>query len=212
MWLASTEAVPRRSSLDVAERSETCLRKVSKLRGVTTLDDHGRIDPPDDANEAGTLLAFLDFQRETFAWKTSGLDAAGLGITIGASSMTLGGMMKHLALVEDGWLSERLMGAEPVPPWDHVDWESDPNWEWHSAANDAPEVLRAVWQEAVERSRASVTAFLLDNDLAQPARRATSGGRSPSARWILCHMIEEYARHNGHADLIREAIDGETGE
>ncbi len=179
---------------------------------MTTFDDHGRTDPPDDANEAATLLGFLDFQRETFAWKTAGLDAAGLGLTIAASTMTLGGMMKHLAYVEDIWLSVRLVGMDTPAPWDHVDWGSDPDWEWHSAANDAPETLRALWEESVERSRASVTTFLLDSDLGQPARRAAKDGRSPSARWILCHMIEEYARHNGHADLLREVIDGQTGE
>jgi hypothetical protein len=185
-------------------------RALSKLRIMTTLDDHGRVDPPDSADEAATLLGFLDYQRATFGWKTSGLNAAELSVTIAASNMTLGGMMKHLALDEDSWLSERLMGKESSPPWAHVDWGSDPDWEWHSAANDSPEMLRTLWEESVGRSQASVAEFLLDGDLGQLARR--QDGRAPSARWILCHMIEEYARHNGHADLLREAIDGETGE
>jgi uncharacterized damage-inducible protein DinB len=179
---------------------------------MTIVDDHGRTDPPDAADESATLLGFLDYQRATFAWKTSGLDRAELGITIAASTMTLGGMIKHLALVEDAWLSERLMDRAPTPPWDAIDWDSDPDWEWHSSANDSPETLARLWEESVAQSRASVTAFLLESDLGQPARRALRNGRSPSARWILCHMIEEYARHNGHADLIREAIDGVTGE
>jgi Protein of unknown function (DUF664) len=125
--------------------------------------------------------------------------------------MTLGGMMKHLALDEDSWLSKVLMDKEPSPLWDQVDWENDPDWEWHSAANDSPEMLQSLWEESVERSRESVTEFLLDSYLGNVARHARNG-RAPSARWILCHMIEEYARHNGHADLLREAIDGETGE
>jgi uncharacterized damage-inducible protein DinB len=179
---------------------------------MTTFDDRGRTEPPDAADEAATLLGFLDFQRETFAWKTSGLDAAQLAVTIAASSMTLGGMINHLALVEDAWLSERLMGREPSPPWDGVDWEDDPDWEWSTAAHEPPEALRNLWAESVGRSRANVAEFLLKSDLGQLARRATGDGRSPSARWILCHMIEEYARHNGHADLLREVIDGETGE
>jgi len=179
---------------------------------MTTLDDHGRTEPPDAAGEAATLLGFLDYQRATFSWKTSGLDAAQLGVTIVASSMNLGGMIKHLALVEDAWLSERLMDRAPSPPWDLVDWERDPDWEWHSAAHDSPEALRKLWGESVERSRSNVAEFLLDGDLGQLARRGLRDGRIPSARWILCHMVEEYARHNGHADLLREAIDGETGE
>jgi hypothetical protein len=178
---------------------------------MTTLDDHGRADPPDAADETATLLGFLDYQRATFAWKTAGLRAADLGVTVASSTMTLGGMMKHLALDEDSWLSKVLMDKEPSPLWDQVDWENDPDWEWHSAANDSPEMLQSLWEESVERSRESVTEFLLDGDLGNVARHARNG-RAPSARWILCHMIEEYARHNGHADLLREAIDGETGE
>jgi uncharacterized damage-inducible protein DinB len=179
---------------------------------MTTFDDHGRSEPPDAAGEPATLLGFLDYQRATFAWKSSGLDAAQLGRTIGASTMTLGGMIKHLALVENAWLSERLMDRVTTPPWDHIDWESDPDWEWHSAVNDSPEALRTIWEESVERSRSNVAEFLLGGDLGQLARRASRDGRRPSARWILCHMVEEYARHNGHADLLREVIDGETGE
>jgi uncharacterized damage-inducible protein DinB len=179
---------------------------------MTTLDDHGRTDPPHAADEAATLLGFLDFQRATFAWKTSGLDPAQLRIRIASSTMTLGGMIKHLALVEDAWLSERLMDQTSISPWDEIDWSSDPDWEWHSAEDDSPEALTALWEESVARSRANVAEFLVDGDLGQLARRWLRDGPAPSARWILCHMIEEYARHNGHADLMREAIDGEAGE
>jgi uncharacterized damage-inducible protein DinB len=179
---------------------------------MTTFDTHGRVEPPDAADESSTLLGFLDYQRETFAWKTSGLDAAELGVTIAASTMTLGGMIKHLALVEDAWLTERLMGRDRPAPWNDVVWDADPDWEWHSAASDSPDELRSLWEDSVERSRANLAEFLLDSDLGQLAKRPSGDGRTPSARWILCHMIEEYARHNGHADLLREVIDGETGE
>jgi hypothetical protein len=179
---------------------------------MTTLDDHGREDPPEAGDEAATLLGFLEYQRATFAWKTAGVDAEGLGATLAASSMTLGGMIKHLALVEDYWFSQWLMGRDQAPPWSEGDWESDPDWEWHSAVNDSPDELRRLWEENVERSRANVAAFFEDGDLGQLARRVPEDGRVPSCRWIFCHMIEEYARHNGHADLLREAIDGETGE
>jgi uncharacterized damage-inducible protein DinB len=179
---------------------------------MTKLDEQGRPEPPETGDERATLLGFLDYQRATFAWKCSGLDAAGLNATVGASSMTLGGMVKHLALNEDAWFSERLGGRSPVAPWATVDWDADPDWEWHSAAGDRPEQLLALWQDAVSRSRGAVTEALADGGLDQRARQASPSGFAPSARWILCHMIEEYARHNGHADLIRESIDGQTGE
>jgi hypothetical protein len=99
-----------------------------------------------------------------------------------------------------------------VAPWNTVDWDADPDWEWHTAAGDPPDQLRTLWQDAVTRSRAAVTEALAGGGLDQRARQASPTGFAPSARWILCHMIEEYARHNGHADLIRESIDGQTGE
>ena len=95
---------------------------------MTVIDDHGRPEPPVAADETATLLGFLDYQRATMAWKTAGLDAAGLGTRVAASSMTLGGMLKHLANVEDYWCSRRLHGRDPAPPWDTADWDADPDW------------------------------------------------------------------------------------
>jgi len=179
---------------------------------MADVDEQGRTEPPLAADEAATVQGFLDFQRATLAWKCEGLDAAGLARTVAASSMTLGGILKHLAYVESSWCSEWLRGQEPVHPWDTVDWKADPDWEWHSAGKDAPDQLFALWQAAVDRSRSLVAEALADGDLGQPARRTWPDGRAPSLRWILCHLIEEYARHNGHADLLREAVDGRTGE
>jgi uncharacterized damage-inducible protein DinB len=179
---------------------------------MSNLDEQGRPEPPLAGDETATLLGFLDFHRATLAWKCSGLDADGLRARTAASSMTLGGMLKHLALVEDSWFSRRLHGRDPAPPWDAVDWKADPDWDWHSAAEDSPEHLQALWQEAVARSRLRVDEALADGGLERLARRAWPDGRAPSLRWILVHMIEEYARHNGHADLLRESIDGLVGE
>ena len=179
---------------------------------MTDVDEQGRPEPPFAGDESATSLGFLEFQRATLAWKTQGLDAAGLGTTVAASSMTLGGMLKHLALVEDSWFSEWLLGRDLGPPWDAVDWDADPDWDWHSAAADTPGQLLTLWQDAVARSRSAVTEALADGGMGRLARRTWPDGRSPSLRWIVCHMIEEYARHNGHADLIRESIDGQTGE
>ncbi|REF35304.1 uncharacterized protein DUF664 [Thermasporomyces composti] len=179
---------------------------------MTPVDEHGRPEPPLAADETATLLGFLDFQRATLAWKCSGLDADGFRVSVGASTMTLGGMVKHLAFVEDYWFSLRLLGRDLGPPWNTVDWQANLDWGWRLAAQDSPDALLALWQEAVTRSRSSVVKVLENGGLEQLARRPLPSGETPSLRWILCHMIEEYARHNGHADLIRESIDGLTGE
>ncbi|WP_308439391.1 mycothiol transferase [Cellulomonas pakistanensis] len=176
------------------------------------IDDEGRPEPPTAGDEVDTLLGFLEFHRATLEWKTRGLDAAGLATTVGTSTMTLGGLLKHLAYVEDDWFSRSLHGRDRAEPWASVDWAADRDWDWHSAADDAPDDLRALWLAAVERSRADLAAALAAGGPDAPARRAWPDGRAPSVRWVLTHMVEEYARHNGHADLLREAVDGQVGE
>jgi uncharacterized damage-inducible protein DinB len=175
------------------------------------IDEHGRPRPPEDARELETLLGFLDYQRATFEWKCSDLDSTGMELTVASSPMSLGGMMKHLALVEEHWFSRRLLDRDRSAPWNAVDWDADPDWDWHSAVNDTPEELRALWRRFVDQSRTNVTEALSNGDLDQFARNKLPGDQ-PNLRWIIVHMIEEYARHNGHADLLREAVDGTTGE
>jgi hypothetical protein len=179
---------------------------------MTEVGDRPRPGPPIAGDETATLLGSLERQRAILAWKCGGLDATGLTATVGASSMTLGGLLKHLALVEDEYVSVRLLGREPGPPWDRVDWDADPDWEWHSAAGDTPEQLMTLWQGAVSRSRSAVAEALAGGGLEQLARFTSSRGESPSLRRILIDLIEEYSRHVGHADLIRESVDGLTGE
>jgi uncharacterized damage-inducible protein DinB len=169
-------------------------------------------EPPVAGNEADTLVGSLERQRRTLAWKCGGLDAAGMRATVGASSVTLGGLLKHLAFVEDEYLSRRLFGRELQPSWSTVDWDSDPDWEWRTAAEDSPEQLMALWQDTVDRSRANVRQALAEGGLDQPVRLTWPDGRAPSLRRILVDLIEEYARHVGHADLIRESVDGLVGE
>jgi len=183
---------------------------------MTNIDDHGRPEPPIAANEVDTLLGYLDYQRATLEWKTRGLDAAGLRRTIASSAMTLAGLLKHMAYVEDHWFGGMLQDLPRTSPWAAVDWAATPDWEWESAVHDSPDALRAQWNVSVERSREAVRAVLgratTADSLGQLAKRSWPNGERPSLRWILVHMIEEYARHNGHADLLREAVDGETGE
>jgi uncharacterized damage-inducible protein DinB len=158
------------------------------------------------------LLGSLERQRAIIAWKCGGLDAADLSATLAPSSMTLGGLLKHLALVEDEYFTVRLLGRDRPPPWDTVDWDADPDWEWHSAASDSPEQIYTLWRDAVARSRSAVRQTLSSGGLDQLTSYTTSSGESPSLRRILIDMIEEYARHAGQADLIRESVDGLTGE
>jgi uncharacterized damage-inducible protein DinB len=139
-----------------------------------------------------------------------GLDHEQLNTTIAASDLTLAALLKHLALVEDHWFRQVLHGAEPSAPWNTADWDADPDWEIHSAANDQPADLITLYQQACARSREAVAAVASLDELSVKASRNT--GERFSLRWIMLHMIEETARHNGHADFLREAIDGMTGE
>ncbi len=171
-----------------------------------------RSDPPLVADEATMLRAWLDHHRDTLRLKTEGLDQQQLGATLPPSSLTLGGLLKHLALVEDHWFSEVLHGNDEAEVWRGVDWEADRDWEWHTAAQDSPEELFRLYDDAIAASDRKIEEALakdgLDTLSVRESRR--DEGRF-SLRWIMTHMVEEYCRHNGHADLIRESIDGATG-
>ncbi len=158
------------------------------------------------------MLGELERVRSYIVWKCGGLGAAGLNARLGPSAITLGGLLKHLAHVEDDHFARLLFNREPGPPWDSVDWDADPDWDWRSAADDLPEQLMALWEQAVERSRSIVSAALAEGGLDHVGRYVTPSGESPNLRRILLDLIEEYARHVGHADLIRESVDGLTGE
>ena len=160
-------------------------------------------------DEIGNLTRFLENHRAIFRRKAGGLNRDQLQQTLSPSDLTLGGMVKHLAFVEDWWFGRHLLGNQ-AELWARVDWAADPDWDWHSAADDDPEQLWALWEDAVARSRAAVAA---DPRPERIARKARPDGRPPvTLRWLLAHMVEEYARHNGHADLIRQSIDGQVGD
>ena len=172
-------------------------------------DEFGRPEMPLAGTEAQTLLGFLDYQRATLAWKCRGLSDAQLAARLHPTAITLGGLLKHMARVEDGWFSEVVAEGAAVEPWASMPWAE----EWTTAGADSGEDLRRLWADRVERSRAVVAAELAAGDAGLDKTHPAWGGRGhPSLRWVLVHMIEEYARHNGHADLLRESIDGETGE
>ncbi len=168
--------------------------------------------PPATPTEAESLQSVLERNRRTFAWKTSGLDEQGLRATTAASSMTIGGLVKHLALVEADWLAVKLAGQDYGPPWDGVDFDVDPDWEWRTGALDPPEATYGVWRDAVARSREIVPEVIQRRGLDGPASFTWPDGRTPTVRAVLLDMIEEYARHTGHADILREAVDGRVGE
>ena len=169
-------------------------------------------EPPLAGNDVETVLGQLERQRRTFAWKTGGLDAAGLAVKVGASSMTLGRLVKHLAMIEEDYFRCRLHGREPGPPWNAVDLENDPEWPWHSADNDAPEELYALYRNAVAQSRSLLEEALADGKGLDRPTALEFDGEAVTLRWLMANLIEEYARHVGHADLIREAVDGLVGE
>jgi hypothetical protein len=171
-----------------------------------------RIDPPLAADEATTLVAFLDFQRATLRWKCAGLTAEQLATPLPPSTITLGGLLKHLAVVEAGWLNLTFAGGVARPGWlDQVD-DEDPSWSFATAAADPPDQLLTWFEESVSVSDRVIADALGSADGLDSLSQGDEDGQRFSLRWILCHLLEEYARHNGHADLIRESIDGSTGE
>src|SRR4051812_13229886 len=190
---------------------------------MTELTGNTLQGPPVAGDETATLLGSLERQRATFAWKAGGLDAAGLRATVGVSSMTLGGLIKHLALVEDDYFSRRLHGRQLGAPWAGIDWDADPDWEWRTGAEDGPERLYALWQAAVERSRASVAEAPGPRPAAAPARARRGGGGHPGRRAggrgghshgrrpLRVAMTGGRARPPGPAALARGSAGGLSG-
>ena len=171
---------------------------------VGEIEDPRRVEPPFVLDEREMLEGWLEFHRSTLLFKCEGLDGVSLKARpIATSKLSLHGLVRHMADVERNWFTRVLMRAPDTPglfyelgvdddrelyPLDDADWESD----------------LAAWQAECETSRKNAIGLSLDHT---GLRR----GAECSLRWIYNHMIEEYARHNGHADLIREMIDGAVG-
>ncbi|MBO1337640.1 DinB family protein [Streptomyces sp. VRA16 Mangrove soil] len=174
---------------------------------MTTTPD-GRPVPPPHADERTTLESWLDFHRATLALKCADLaDAQARTAAVPTSALTLLGLVQHLAEVERNWFQRILAGAQ-VPP---VFPDSGPDGFALTADRTLADALTQ-WRAEVTRSRELAAARALDAPGTLSPQEAVHAGTSTiSLRWILTHLIEEYARHNGHADLLREAVDGVTG-
>ncbi len=160
------------------------------------------------AGELESLESFLDFQRATMVGKAEGIsDEQGVSRPVEPSTLSISGLIKHLALVEESWFQSVFTGGELAEPWASAPFDRDKDWEFNSASADRISDLIAMYTSACEMSLQVVNGA---DSLDQMSAKETRHGRV-SLRWILLHMIEETARHAGHADLIRERIDGSTG-
>jgi hypothetical protein len=168
----------------------------------TPKDD--RTEPPLAADERACLEGFLDFHRETLLWKCAELTPDQLHRRpVPTTNLSLLGLVRHLADVERSWFRRGVAGEEAPPIFyteEELDLDIDP------PPDADPQADLAVFRSEVEACRAAVRDRALDDTFV--GRR----GDAISVRWVYVHMIEEYARHNGHADLLRQAIDGATGE
>jgi hypothetical protein len=165
-----------------------------------------RSDPPFVNDERPMLDAWLDHQRATLAVKCDGLAPEQLRErAVPPSSLTLLGLVRHMAEVERGWF-QRAFADEDTPPLFYS--EADPDGDFNNVNDADPDGAFSAWHEACERARAiAASAGSLDDIARNPKNRDRI-----SLRWIMVHMIEEYARHNGHADFLRERIDGVVGD
>jgi uncharacterized damage-inducible protein DinB len=166
-----------------------------------------RVDPPSAVDERATLRAFLDYHRQTLLWKCEGLaDEELRRRAVPPSSMSLLGLVRHLADVERSWFRRRLAGEDAPPIFyrrpDNLDGDFD------DVDDASVEEAFTRWREEVEAARRIEASFASLDDTVHQA----DDDADLSVRWVLVHLIEEYARHNGHADLLREQIDGATGE
>lgn len=161
---------------------------------------------PKSADERTMLNAFLDYYRAAMFDIADGLDATQMSQRLEPSTLTIGGLLHHLAIVEEWWFNEVLANNPQSEPWASAPWEDDRDWDFTVASELDPDVIRDRYREAIEVSR-RLESEAESLDVVSVKER---DGEPFSLRWILVHMIEETARHAGHGDLIRESIDGKT--
>ena len=173
---------------------------------MTDTPADARIEPPLLAAERESLDAWLEFHRATVLQKIEGLDAEQLcRRSVPPSSLSPLGIVRHLGVVEEYWLGEVLFGEERPDPYCTPE---NPDGDLLDGTPETALADVAVYRERVAAARDAQAGW---TDLDGPVR-GLLGRRELNLRWILTHLIEEYARHAGHLDLLREAIDGRTGE
>ena len=165
-----------------------------------------RTDLPTAWDERSTLLAMLQYTRDTAAEKCRGLDAAGASAAPlpGSPLMSIGGVVNHLRWVEHSWIENRFVDGPDLGPWT----DESPDQEFVDGATlPLADVLEG-YAEQARRTDALLEGLELDDRSAAPL----STGEHPTLRWVLLHLVEENARHNGHLDVLRELHDGTTGD
>jgi len=160
-----------------------------------------RVDPPPNGPEKELLEAFLDYHRDTLLMKCEGLSDEELRRPMVVSGTNLLGVVKHLGYVERWWFQEVFAAQDP----EFLKNDEDPDAEFRIEESDSTESIIEFYKVECDKSRAIVAA-------ANPEDIAEHSNSERSLRWILLHMIEETCRHNGHMDILREMIDGHTGE
>ncbi len=161
------------------------------------------------ADERQSLEEFLGYYRAALVDRAWGLTHDQLQVQLAPSDLSLGKLLAHMAFVERIWFQVRFAGEEMPEPWSSLDWEADPDAEMTAASTMTIEQLLAQFNGSVDYSKAKLSVV---EDLGQLSERTDREGHAWNMRWILIHMIEEYARHCGHADLIRQSIDGDTAD
>jgi len=163
-----------------------------------------RPEPPLAGTEKEMLVGFLDFLRATILWKADGLSDEELRRPHEPSGLTLLGLIKHLAYVERSWFQRRFLGDDVEVPWT----KEDPDADWRIEPGETTQAIRDLYQQEIDIANRVIAEHNLD----APARNVDPSREGLQLRWIVTHMIEETARHCGHADFMREAIDGQVGE
>jgi uncharacterized damage-inducible protein DinB len=161
-----------------------------------------RTEPPETAGERETLTGFLDYFRATVVMKVDGLSDADGAMRLVPSLTTVSGLVQHLADVERFWFQDRIDGQQGVP----TRWSAeDPDGEFRVSETDSVAKIIEDYEAACRQSREVLQRYELED-------RCRGGDGRQSVRWVLVHMIEETGRHCGHLDILRELLDGSTGD
>ena len=190
------------------EGNELCIERSAAERdkpSPAAVDDVDYPEATRTADEAEMLADVLDWYRAAVLRKVAGIDQQ-LAVTSPVrSGTTIAGLVKHLALVEDSWFTERFAGRPEPEPWASAPWDDDRDWEFHTAIDEPLPDLVALYTRACQRSRAAAAGR-------SPDDLAAAGSRPFTLRFAMIHLIEETARHLGHIDILREYLDGTIGE